>query len=191
MAYFWTGVVLFAGVHIFSLLLPGQRDALKARFGERAWKGGYAVVALAGLALMIRGFFMSRSGPAAADLLYYPADALRPVTMVMVLLGFILLGAAHGKGYIKLWIKHPMSIGIGLWSAGHLLANGKRADVYLFGTFLALALIDIVVSTARGKFPTHEPRLRADVIAVIAGMAAYAFFLLVFHPYVLNLPVAG
>jgi len=191
MAYFWTGTVLFAGVHLFSLLLPGQRDALKARFGERAWKTGYSVVALAGLALMIRGFWMSRSGPAAADLLYYPADSLRPVTMLMVLLAFVSLGAAHGKGYIKLWIKHPMSIGFALWSAGHLLANGKRADVYLFGVFLALALIGIVVSSARGKFPSHEPRIRSDVIAVIAGMALYAFFLLVFHPYALNLPVAG
>lgn len=191
MTYFWIGTVLFAGVHLFSLLLPGQRDALKARFGERAWKGGYAVVALAGLALMIRGFFMSRAGPAAADLLYYPADWLRPVTMLMVLLAFIALGAAHGKGYIKLWIKHPMSIGFALWAGGHLLANGKRADVYLFGVFLALALIDIAVSSARGKHPAHEPRIRSDVIAVIAGMALYAFFLLVFHPYALNLPVAG
>jgi len=191
MAYFWIGTVLFAGVHFFSLLLPGQRDALKARFGERAWKGGYAVVALAGLALMIRGFFMSRAGPAAADLLYYPADSLRPVTMLMVLLAFISLGAAHGKGYIKLWIKHPMSIGIALWAGGHLLANGKRADVYLFGVFLALALLDIVLSTARGKLPSHEPRIRSDVIAVIVGMVLYVIFLFGFHPYVLNLPVAG
>lgn len=191
MAYFWIGTVLFAGVHLFSLLLPGQRDALKARFGERAWKGAYSVVALAGLALMIRGFWMSRSGPAAADLLYIPAESLRPVTALMVLLAFISLGAAHGKGYIKLWIGHPMSIGIGLWSAGHLLANGKRADVYLFGVFLALALIDIAVSSARGKHPAHEPRIRSDAIAVIVGMALYVVFLFGFHPYVLNLPVAG
>jgi uncharacterized membrane protein len=191
MAYFWTGTVLFAGVHLFSLLLPGQRDALKARFGEKAWKAGYSVAALAGLVLMVAGFWMSRSGPAAADLLYYPADFLRPVTMLMVLAAFISIGAAHGKGYIKLWIKHPMSIGIALWSGGHLLANGKRADVYLFGIFLALALLDIALSTARGKLPTHEPRIRSDVIAVIVGMVLYVIFLFGFHPYVLNLPVAG
>jgi uncharacterized membrane protein len=111
--------------------------------------------------------------------------------MLMVLAAFIALGAAHGKGYIKLWIKQPMSIGFALWSAGHLLANGKRAAVYMFGTFLALALIDIIVSTARGKLPSHEPRIRSDAIAVIAGMALYVFFLFVFHEYVLNLPVAG
>jgi uncharacterized membrane protein len=169
MAYFWTGTVLFAGVHLFSLLLPGQRDALKARFGERAWKTGYSVVALAGLALMIRGFLLSRSGPAAADLLYYPADSLRPVTMLMVLLAFVSLGAAHGKGYIKLWIKHPMSIGFALWSAGHLLANGKRADVYLFGVFWPWRSSASCLLGAR-QVSSHEPRIRSDVIAVI-GMA--------------------
>jgi uncharacterized membrane protein len=191
MAYFWIGTVLFAGSHLFSMLLPAQRDALKARLGEGAWKWIFALVSLIGLGLIVRGYWTSRSGPSAADLLYIPSESLRPVTMLMVLAAFIALGAAHCKGYIKLWIKQPMSIGFALWSAGHLLANGKRAAVYMFGTFLALALIDIIVSTARGKLPSHEPRIRSDVIAVIAGMVLFVIFLFGFHPYVLNLPVAG
>lgn len=191
MTFLLSGIAIFSGVHLFSMLLPAQRDALKARLGEWRWKGIYFAVALVGLGLIIRGYFLSRSGPGAADLLYIPPDSLRPVTMLMVLAGFISMGAAHGKGYIKLWIKQPMSIGIGLWAAGHLLANGKRAAVYMFGAFLALALIDIVLSTARGKLPSHELRIRSDVIAAIAGMALYVIFLFGFHPYVLNLPVAG
>ena len=109
--------------------------------------------------------------------------------MLFVLLAFILLGASHGKGYLKKWLHNPMSIGIGLWSAGHLLANGKRTDVYLFGLFLVVALADIIMSEIRGKKPSHEPRLRSDVIAVIAGMVLYVIFLFGFHPYVLNLPI--
>jgi uncharacterized membrane protein len=191
MIFLLSGIAVFAGVHLFSMLLPGQRDALKARLGEGPWKGIFALISLIGLGLIVRGYFLSRSGPGAADLLYIPAESLRPVIMLMVLAAFISIGAAHGKGYIKLWIKHPMSIGIGLWAAGHLLANGKRAAVYMFGTFLALALLDIVLSTARGKLPAHDPRLRSDVIAVIVGIVLYVVFLFGFHPYVLNLPVAG
>jgi uncharacterized membrane protein len=190
MIFLLSGIAVFAGVHLFSMLLPGQRDALKARLGEGPWKGIFALISLIGLGLIVRGYFLSRSGPGAADLLYIPAESLRPVIMLMVLAAFISIGAAHGKGYIKLWIKHPMSIGIGLWAAGHLLANGKRAAVYMFATFLALALLDIVLSTARGKLPAHDPRLRSDVIAVIVGIVLYVVFLFGFHPYVLNLPVA-
>lgn len=191
MAYLLSGIVLFGGIHLFSMLLPGQRDALRARLGEKVWKGLYALISLAGLGLMVRGFMQSRSGPLAADWLYVPADWARHVTMLFVLLAFVFIAASHGKGYLKLWLRHPMSIGIALWAAGHLLANGKRTDVYLFGTFLVLALLDIVLSTLRGKAPSHEPYLRSDMIAVIVGMLFYVIFLFGFHPYVLNLPVAG
>ena len=190
MTYMIIGIVIFAGVHLFSMLLPAQRDALKAKFGEKRWKGGFALVSLIGLGFMIRGFFASRAGPAAADLLYIPADWTRHVTMLLVLLAFIALSAAHGKGYLKLWLQHPMSIGFALWSFGHLLSNGKRAAVYMFGTFFAVAVLDVILSTARGKRPAHEPRLRSDVIAVIAGLALYLIFLFGFHPYILNLPIA-
>jgi len=191
MAYLLFGILLFGGIHVFSMLLPHQRDLLKVRLGEKLWKGFYAVISLVGLGFMVWGFLLSRSGPLAADWLYVPPDWARHVTMLLVLLGFISLAASHGKSHLRLWLRNPMSIGIGLWAAGHLLSNGKRTDVYLFGTFLALALLDIVVSTWRGKIPVYEPRLRSDIVAVIAGMVLYVIFLFGFHPYVLNLPVAG
>jgi uncharacterized membrane protein len=189
MTYLYAGIILFAGSHLFSIFLPGLRDRLETRLGEKAWKGLYAAVSLAGLVLMVVGFAKSRAGPLAADLLYYPADWTRHATMVLVLVAFILIGASHGKGYLKSWLHNPMSIGIALWATGHLIANGKRTDVWLFGTFLAVALADIVMSEIRGKRPKHEPRLRSDIIAVVVGLVLYAIFLLGFHPYVLNIPV--
>ena len=183
------GIIVFSVPHLFSMFAPAQRDALKQRLGEGPFKGLYSLISLVGLGLMVWGLIGTRAGPAAADLLYYPPDWTRHATMLLVLLGFIAIGASHGKGYLKLWLQQPMSIGIALWSGGHLLANGKRADVFLFGTFFVLALLDIVVSTVRGKIPVHEPRARSDVIAVAVGFALYAVFLFGFHPYVLNLPV--
>lgn len=188
MTYLYLGIILLAGTHLFSILLPGQRDALKARMGENAWKIVYSLVSLAGLGLMIWGFMQSRSGPLAADHLYYLGNWTKHVAMLAVLLAFIFIGASHGKGYLKLWLRHPMSAGVALWAGAHLLANGKRTDVYMFGTFLVIALLNIALSRKR---PSHEPRLRSDVIAVIVGVVLYLVFLLGFHPYVLNLPVVG
>ena len=140
---------------------------------------------------MVVGYSQTRSGPATADVLYEPWDGMRHATMLLTLLAFILLGASHGKGYLKLWLHNPMSLGIALWSGGHLLVNGQRSDVWLFGTFLVVSLADILLSELRGKRPDYVPRLRSDVIAVAVGMVLYAVFLLGFHPYVLNIPVAG
>jgi uncharacterized membrane protein len=189
MGYLIFGIVVFAGVHLFSMLLPGQRDALKARMGEGPYKGVYALISLAGFALMIWGFRMVRSDPAAISVLYEPAPWARHVTMLLVLLGFISLGGFHGKGYLKHWLRNPFSIGISLWAIGHLLSNGRLHDLLLFGTFLGLAVLDIILSTVRGKRPGHEPQIRSDIKAVIIGVVLYVVFLFGFHPYVLNLPI--
>lgn len=191
MTLLYIGSLLFGGSHLFSILFPGLRDSFRAQLGPRAWKALYGVVSLVGLVLMVVGYSRSRAGPAAADLLYNGWYEMRHLTMLLVLIAFILIGASHGKGYLKKWLHNPMSIGIVLWSGGHLLVNGQRSDVWLFGTFLVVGLADIVMSEVRGKRPDYIPRLRSDIIAVVVGVILYALFLFGFHPYVLNVPVAG
>lgn len=189
MGYLIVGIAVFAGVHLFSMLLPGQRTALKARMGEGPYKGIYALISLAGVALMIWGFWTASSGPAASSVVYEPASWARHVTMLLVLLGFISLSGFHGTGYLKRWLRNPFSIGITLWSVGHLLSNGMLHDVLLFGTFLVLAVLDIILSTVRGKRPGHDPQIRSDLTAVASGVVLYVIFLFGFHPYVLNVPI--
>lgn len=191
MTFLIIGIVLFVGVHLLAMVLPGPRDRLQARLGENPYKGLFTLVSLIGLVLMIYGFYTSGGALEPDDYIYAPAAWTRHAAMGLVLLAFIFLGAAHGKGYLKLWLRNPMSIGIALWALGHLLANGKRVDVYIFGTFLVVALADIVMSELHGKRPSHQPSVRSDMIAVMVGMILYVIFLLGFHPYVLNLPVTG
>jgi uncharacterized membrane protein len=180
------GLALFALPHVYSIVFSAHRDGVRAKLGN-TYRGVYALVTLAGLGLIIWGYSMVRAGPEAADQLFIPAEWTRHAAMLMVLLAFVSLAA--GKGYLAKWIVHPMSVGIALWAGAHLLANGKRAAVYLFGTFLLVALLDIVFSTLRGKRKQFEPKVRSDIIALVAGLAVYLVFLLGFHPYVLNLPI--
>lgn len=189
MGYLIFGIAVFAATHLFSMLLPGQRDALKARMGEGPYKGVYSLVSLVGVALIIWGFWSLSSDPATSSIVYEPAPWARHVTMLLVLLGFISLSGFHGKGYVKHWLRNPFSVGIVLWSVGHLLANGMLQDVLLFGTFLVLAALDIILSMARGKRPGHEPQIRSDMTAVVSGVVLYAVFLFGVHPYIFNVPI--
>jgi hypothetical protein len=50
-------------------------------------------------------------------------------------------------------------------------------------------VLDIVLSTMRGKLPHHEPQLKSDVRAVVIGVILYLVFLFGFHPYILHLPI--
>ncbi|MFT3987301.1 NnrU family protein [Aestuariivirga sp.] len=189
MAMLWIGLLLFGGIHLFIALFPAARTALKARLGEGPWKGLFSLVSLAGLALIIWSYIRLRNGDIETTMAYIPGAGAKHITMTLALLAFILWGSGHGKGYIRLWVQNPMSVGFVLWAVGHLLANGKTWDVAVFGTILVIALVDIIVSMLRGKRPSYEPRLRSDIIAVAAGVVLYAVFLFGFHPYVLGLPV--
>lgn len=165
------GMVLFFGVHLMAL--TPLRAVVVSRLSENAYKGLFSLVSLAGLGLMIWGFILARAGPDAARIVYDPVMDGSHGTMLLVFVGLILLAASHTKGHIRLLVKHPMSLGVGLWAAGHLLANGNLSEVLLFGGFLALSVLDIIVSTARGKVPSYEPKFKYDIIAVVVGVVAY------------------
>lgn len=185
------GIVIFAGVHLLAMLLPGARNQLQERVGEGPYKGLFSLVSVIGLGLMIYGFYTTRGTLEPDDYFYTPAPWTRHAAMGLVLLAFIFVGASHGKGYLRLWLKQPMSIGIGLWAFAHLLANGERPDVILFAAILGLAVLDIILSTMRGKLPHHEPQVKSDARAVIIGIILYLVFLFGFHPYVLKLPIVA
>lgn len=189
MTLLYIGAVIFVGAHLLAMFLPGARDRLRARMGENPYKGVFSLISAAGLILMIYGFYTTRGTLGPDDYIYTPAAWTRHAAMGLVLLAFISLGASHGKGHLKLWLKHPMSIGIGLWAFAHLLANGERPAIIFFGAFLVLAVLDILLSTMRGKLPHHEAQLKSDVRAVIIGVILYLVFLFGFHPYILHLPI--
>lgn len=188
MTYLLLGLALFAVPHLFSLLLPNARGGLRTSLGEGPYKGVYSVLSLVGLALIVWGYHIV-SNDAAQAVAYVPNPAMKHLTMTLVLLAFILLGSAHGKGYIRKWVRQPMSIGIVLWAMGHLLVNGKVYDLWLFGTFAVVSVIDIIVSEMRGKVPGFVPVVRSDIIAIIAGLLLYAVVLFWFHPHVIGLPI--
>lgn len=187
----WLGVLLFAGPHLVSTVVPQVRDRLRQQWGAGPFKGAYAVVSLIGVVLLALAYLEGRSGPNSLDVFYDPWSGARHVNMLLSLVGFILIASARGRGYIRKAVKHPQSLGMALWSAGHLLANGEKAVVVIFATILVIGLADVIFSLARGKVPTHQPVIRSDIIAIIAGTVVYLILAFGFHPYILNVSVMG
>jgi uncharacterized membrane protein len=187
----WLGVLLFAGPHLFSQFARGRRVSLIQRFGENGYKGIYSLVTLAGLVLLAMAYLAGRSGPASLDVLYNPPPGVRHLAILFVFIGFIFIFANGSKGYIRKAVIHPFSIGVSLWSIGHLLTNGERAVVVIFIMLLAISLLDITLGFARGERPNHAPDWKHDLRAVVVGVVLFLVFAYGFHPYVLNIPVLG
>ena len=179
MAVLIIGLVVFLGVHCVALAAPAFRSSAIARLGEGPWKGLYSLVAAAGLALIVYGFYLARESPV---VLYSPPGWMRYVTFLLMLPVFPLFIAAYLPGRIKTAKKHPLLAAVKFWALAHLLSNGLLADVLLFGGFLAWAVVDRISLKRRVQAAPAAPAGRFnDVIAVVAGLALYVFFIVWAH----------
>jgi uncharacterized membrane protein len=185
------GLVLFLGVHVLT-----TRRALRAQLivlgGETGYKIGFALVSVAGLALIAWGFAEYRA-TGWIDV-WSPPKAFKHITVALMLPAVILVVASYIRGRIFATLKHPMLAGIKLWAAAHLLANGDLGSIILFGSFLAWAVYDRISLKRRadpGAPPIPVGGPGNDLIAVAVGVIAYLALAFAFHPVVIGVPVIG
>jgi uncharacterized membrane protein len=170
------GLVMFLGVHSVAIVSLDFRNQALARLGEGGWKGSYGLISLIGFVLICYGFGVARQAPV---FLYFPPTWLRQVALIIMLPVFPLLFAAYLPGRIKTAAKHPMLAAVKFWALAHLLANGTLADVLLFGSFLAWAVVDRISLKRRPAqvLRTAPPGRWNDAIAIVLGFVVYALFL--------------
>jgi len=174
------GLIVFLGIHSISIVTPELRAGAVAAMGQGPWRGVYSLVSAVGFVLILYGFHLARQAPV---VLYTPPSWLRHVAFLLMLPVFPLLLAAYLPGRIKTVMKHPMLASVKFWALAHLLANGMLADLLLFGSFLGWASWDRVSLKRRAQQPvaTAPPGRFNDLLAVVAGLALYAFFVLWAH----------
>lgn len=159
------GLVLFLGIHLVPAI-PEVRNILVVSLGEKRYKIAFAFVSAAGLVLIAWGYARAPSGPR----FFIPfVGAIHAAPLAMTV-SFVLLAAANMKTRIRLALKHPMLIGVGIWALTHLLANGSAKATLLFGSFLAYAAIDLVSARSRNSNRTFQPVPKMDLIAIGAGI---------------------
>lgn len=176
------GLILFLGPHLLRVFADGWRSAQIARLGANSFKAIYSVISVIGFVLIIYGYGLARADPV---LLYSPPAWTRHLASLLLIPAFILLAAAYvPRTRIKAAIGHPMVAGTKLWAFGHLIANGTLADVLLFGSFLAWAVLVFIAARKRdraaGTVYKAGPMSR-DAAAVVVGLALWAAFGLWLH----------
>lgn len=176
------GLCVFLGVHSTRMVVPAWRERMIHKIGLLPWKGGYALLSLIGLALIVYGYGQARLNPVPV---WFPPFWMKHVTALLMLLAFVCIAAAYIPGnWLKARFGHPMLAGVKTWSFAHLLANGMLADIVLFGAFMVWSILEYRVHRLRDKaagtvYP-HDS-VRRDVLVVVVGLAAAAVFALFLH----------
>jgi uncharacterized membrane protein len=161
----WAEFVFAFAVFLLSHAIParpGVRAALIGRLGERWFLVVYSIIALAVLAWLIvaagRAPFVEL-WPFETWQMWAP-NLVMPLVCVLAAFG---VGAANPLSFggnsslafdparpgIAGLVRHPLLWAIGLWAAAHLVPNGDLAHVLLFGFFVGMALLGMMIIDRR------------------------------------------
>ena len=176
------GLALFLGIHSVRIFAEDWRTSGIAAMGPLGWKAVYSVISIAGFVFIVYGYGLAREAP--VDL-WNPPRFTRHLASLLTLPVFVAVAAAYVPGTnIKAALKHPMILGVKAWALAHLLSNGRLADVILFGSFLAWAILDYRAARRRDRDQGVTYRAEGivrDVAVVAIGLAAWAAFAMVLH----------
>ena len=175
MATLVAGLVVFLGIHLLPTL-PSLRTAGHARLGEKRYRAMFALVSFAGLALIVVGYRAADPAPR----LFAPLPVAITIAPYAMVISFVLFAAANMRTRLRRAVGHPMLLGLAIWSAVHLCANGDTRGSVLFGAFLVYAVVDLASAIHRHAVRNFTPAPYHDLIAVVSG-TALALLVMAFH----------
>lgn len=179
MTWIIAGVLLWSLTHFIPSLARPLREALIARLGNNPYRGIFSLLILISIGLIVLGW---RSTP--EIYLYHLPQWSRPAGFLLMILSFILFGAANYPTAIKRVLRHPMLTGVIVWSISHLITNGTTRALILFGGLGLWAIAEILLINAReGVYtPPDAPGFKQETKGVV--ISAIVFIVVLFlHPY--------
>jgi len=202
MELFILGLVLFLGCHSVRVFAADWRRRKLEQWGEKMFKGIYSLASLVGFVLLVYGFSKIRWD---SPQLWSPPVAMRHIAALLMLVSMVLLVAGQvPHNAIKAKLGHPMVLAVKVWALAHLLANGKQADLILFGAFLVWSVMNFKSARARDRakaesqahlsgetVPPTRPKISATLIAVVAGAGLWGLITFVLHARVVGVSPLG
>ena len=203
------GLILFLGAHSVRIWADGWRNQTIEAYGEKAFKGVYALVSILGFYLLVVGYGEARLQTVA---LWNPPIFTKHISMLLMLLSSILLMATYiPRNHFKMRLGHPMVLSVKVWALSHLLANGNLADLVLFGSFLIWAVLNFRSARARDRAlllnlndaedpaaeplteseSTNQPKLLSTIITLVGGIAIWALITFVLHAKIVGVSPMG
>jgi uncharacterized membrane protein len=172
------GLVLFIGIHLVPIF-PALRERLVLRLGDRGYRGLFSAIAALGLILIVVGYHL-RPEPVQ---LFAPSAAARAASPLIVTIAFILFAVANMRSHVRRFARHPMLIGLMLWSGVHLLANGDLTGTVLFGSFFVYSVVALASAIRRHAVKPFVPAWKYDLMAAVGGLLL-AYLTMRVHPFV-------
>jgi len=193
-AFAW-GLAGFVLIHV-GVSATGLRAALVRKIGEGPYRALFALLSFALLAWMIKGYrdmrFEQLHDPL-NDVLWTPEPWLRWPAYALIVFGLLLaftglftpgptlagyekrgLAAIEpARGVLRI-TRHPFLWGVAFWAAGHLLVNGERFALMLFGALGLMVLLGTRSIDRKGRARDPEAWAKFEAVTSNIPFAAIA-----------------
>lgn len=192
MSGFAWALIAFVAIHV-GVSATGLRGRLAGAIGEGPYRALFSLVSLGLLIWLIQGYGAMRADPfdPLNEPLWLPPSWLRWPAIVLglfsialavtglltpgpTLAGFEARGLAQpepARGILRI-TRHPFLWGVALWGAAHLMLNGERFAVMLFGALAAMVLFGARSIDRKGAARDPEAWARFEAVSSNAPFAA-------------------
>jgi uncharacterized membrane protein len=181
------GIILFLGIHLIRVMVPGFRRSMISSLGEPGWKIGYSIASIVTLILLIYGFGQARD----ATPIWSPPFWMSHITILLMLFALICFVASLlPAGHIAVRTKHPMVLSVKIWALAHLLSNGDGAAMLLFAAFLAWGVILRISLKRRERAGEISLRpfvsAKYDLDAIVIGIVVWGLIIWKLHEWIIG-----
>lgn len=179
------GLALWAAVHFVPSVGINLKQGLISRWGAKSYTVGFALLIVTSLLLIVFGW---RS--VVPSHIYSLPASTKPIALLLMVVAFLLFGAAKQSTRIKRVVRHPQLSSVIVWSCAHLLLNGDTRSVVLFGGMGVWAILEIFMINKRDGEWIKEPsppwiqELKGATISIVILVVVVAI-----HPYIAGVPV--
>ena len=178
-------LLLVCGLLVWSMvhLIPGFAIPVKKTWinavGEKAYPATFALLIVASLVMIVLGW---RS--IIPEYYYVLPPVFRNITIALMLISILFIGATSRKTVIKRFIRHPQLTGVVLWSIAHLLSNGETRSIVLFGWIGIWALIEMLAINKReGQWMKPDaPSMAVEIRGLLITFVIFVALMFA-HPY--------
>ena len=186
------GLVIFFGMHLVPV--TGVKSSLIERMGEKKYQSIFSIISLVGFIIIIYGFSLidtcnSMMADCETDNFYLwdSFEYSKEISFLLMPISIIFIVASQMKSNIKKVVRHPMLIGVLIWSFVHLLSTGDLRSIILFASFGTFSIIDIIFTRKTTEQGISFSILN-DVVVIVVGLVLYSI-ILYFHEYVAGLQI--
>lgn len=166
MALLILGLLLWVFGHMAKRLVPGFSAAM-----GRSERPATTAIVIIGTVLMVLGY-RAWFG----DFYWGRTPAMAGINNLLMLVSVYLFAAAGMKTAVARRFRHPMLLGVVIWSIAHLLVNGDTPSLVLFGGLGIWALAEIaLINRDQPKWvpPAAKGGPRKEVMAVAGTVIVY------------------